>query len=130
MIYFLVCNEYLEHLFSLSFDLEKISPHKLIKLKKAFIFALGPLPLYFLLILLSVFLYSLVFFLSFFSIQPLLDLEKGVYRVLKGFESISNVLILRGVLWILNTESLRGLCVWTHKNPILFLHDSCTVKVD
>jgi hypothetical protein len=49
---------------------------------------------------------------------------------LKGFESISNVLILRGVLWILNTESLRGLCVWTHKNPIFFLHDSCTVKVD
>jgi len=51
-------------------------------------------------------------------------LEEGIYRVLGGLESISGLLILRGVLWTLDKDSLRSLlCVNTvkaKKNQIIF----------
>ena len=76
----------------------------------------------------SIFFLSYLFFLFFHSLFffqfPFLDLERGIcrsfFRVLGGLESIYDLLILRGVLWTLNKNSLRSLCVWAHEKQIIF----------
>jgi len=119
--YFWFYNAYLKQLLSPGFCLERTVFHKLIKLKKNFLFLLLDLYLsisywyYFFFLSFLIF-----FFLSLFSVQPFLDLARGIYKVLGGHEFIFDILILRRVLWILDKYPLKSLCMWTYENQIVF----------
>ena len=75
-------------------------------------------------LLLDLYLYISYWYYFFFSFptfsQTFLILRRGIYRVLKGLESISDLLILREVLWTLDKDPLRRFCVWTYENQISF----------
>jgi hypothetical protein len=112
--YFWIYNVYLEQLLSLGFCLERIASHSL----QSFLFLL--LDLY---PSISYWYYSLFFlsiFLSLFFYPAPSWSWGGIYKVLGGLEFISDLLILRGVLWTLDKDLLKSLCIWTHENQIVF----------
>jgi len=122
--YFWVYNIYQKQvILSWLFFLESFASHKLTKLRKNLVFTLGPLTLYFLLLLLSFFLffsypYFFLFSVPYFFCLFWTCLREGIYRVLGGLESIYDLLILRGVLWALDKDPIRSL--WTQESQIDF----------
>jgi hypothetical protein len=91
---------------------------QLTKLKKTFCFCSWTSTLLFLIDIILSFSYPF-FFPSFF--YPAQSWSwGGIYRVLGGLEFISDLLILRGVLWTLEKDLLKSLCIWTHENQIVF----------
>jgi hypothetical protein len=105
----------------LAFVWKELSFTSLQSLKKTFCFCSWTSTFLFLIdIIFFSYLFLSFFFLSLFSVQPLLDLARGIYKVLGGHEFIFDILILRRVLWILDKYPLKSLCMWTYENQIVF----------